>query len=165
MTKKFEYAPRPAPQVSPTALDELVFGQALKDQDPQETRDHGPQVPKDDGAGSLEPRLQVSEESMKGRPEETRRLRANGDGLATGALEGRAPMALPSQGTQGVENAFRQSARQIHPRKDGRQLRRLAVYVPPDVARRFAAFCADRDVSQSDAMTILLSAALEDQGF
>jgi hypothetical protein len=164
MTKKFEYAPRPAPQVSPTALDELVFGQELKDQDPKEPKYHGTQVPRDVGTDAPKPRPQVSEEAMNGRPEEPRRLQAKVDGLATGALDGRAPMALPTQGTQ-EENAFRHSARQIHPRKDGRQLRRLAVYVPPDVARRFAAFCAAMDVSQSDAMTILLSASLENKGF
>jgi hypothetical protein len=38
-------------------------------------------------------------------------------------------------------------------RKDGRELRRMTIYLPSDLARRLAVLCAEQDMEMSDVVT------------
>jgi len=46
-------------------------------------------------------------------------------------------------------------------RKDGRQLHRLTVYLPPALDRRLRVFCAETDLSISEAMSQALERWLD----
>ncbi len=42
--------------------------------------------------------------------------------------------------------------RAVLARKDGRELRRMTIYLPTGLARRLAVYCAERDVDMSDVV-------------
>ena len=45
-------------------------------------------------------------------------------------------------------------------RKDGRELRRLTIYLPPDLARRLGVYAASTDTDVSDAVAAITGAFL-----
>ena len=46
-------------------------------------------------------------------------------------------------------------------RKDGRQLRRMTIYLPPELARRLAIYAAGADMDVSGALAEIVAAFLE----
>lgn len=48
-------------------------------------------------------------------------------------------------------------------RKDGRQLRRMTIYLPPELARRLAIYAAGADMDVSGALAEIVAAFLDDK--
>lgn len=44
-------------------------------------------------------------------------------------------------------------SRGVLARKDGRELRRMTLYLPSDLARRLAVYCAEHDIEMSEVVT------------
>lgn len=71
-----------------------------------------------------------------------------------------APSAVPSARHTSPSTSVQTSKRSTIARKDGRELRRMTVYMPVDVARRLTVSCAETEVDISDVVTQLVSAHL-----
>jgi hypothetical protein len=54
---------------------------------------------------------------------------------------------------QASERPSVQASKRLVARKDGRELRRMTVYLPADLAKRLAVHCAGEDRDMSDAIT------------
>jgi hypothetical protein len=53
----------------------------------------------------------------------------------------------------GVSLGVSPAARAVLARKDGRELRRMTLYLPSDLARRLAVHCAEHDLEMSEVVT------------
>jgi hypothetical protein len=69
-----------------------------------------------------------------------------------------------SGGRSGVQTSKRSSAkrtaRRVLTRTDGREVRRLTIYLPADLAKRLAVHCAEHDEDMSDVVTEALAKRL-----
>ena len=66
-----------------------------------------------------------------------------------------APLQRPKRLTSGPRLAPRSPS--IVERKDGRHLRRMTVYLPPDMHKRLALFCVENERDMSDVIREALS--------
>ena len=89
----------------------------------------------------------------------------SGDGSAGAAAPGRldvqapAPLPVTAPVTAPAPPA---GARGVLARKDGRELRRMTLYLPSDLARRLAVHCATHDLEMSEVVTAAVRRHLDD---
>ena len=67
--------------------------------------------------------------------------------MSTEAPKKKAPITRNGE----PENGARRT--QVLSRKDGRTLRRMTLYLPVDLARKLAVFCAEQDTDMSTVVT------------